>query len=207
MLIAVDGTESANWVTASGSNSSVYKFCSDYRGIKKYLNGPASSDGLLSVDGIVDEAIDFFGDVPEGVRWRDGLDLVGHSRGGLVVIRFAKKLRTKYPAAFIRFMGLYDAVDRCAWGTGSDVVTENVKLVVHARRNPKAKSRTSFGNCGVRGGQKYVQGFFMGTHSAIGGDPWGGDKPKGLDQIADTKASALADAFVRKHAASVNVPL
>lgn len=207
MLIAVDGTESASWMNASGSNSSVYRFYSDYRGIKQYLSGPTNSTGLVSVDDIVDQAIEFFGCLPDGARLRDSVDLAGHSRGGLVVIRFAKRMKAKYPARLIRFMGLFDAVDRCVWGTGSDVVPDNVKLVAHARRNPKAHSRTPFGNCGVRGGQKYVEEFFLGTHSAIGGDPWGGDKPKGLTQSADAKAAAQANAFIRKHASSANVPL
>jgi hypothetical protein len=212
MLIAVDGTESASWRNSSGSNSFVYLFFEDYQtdpGKKLYLDGPNNAKGLFSVEGIVHKGLSFFEECrKDGVDFdEEGIDFVGHSRGGLTVVRLAAEFEKKFPNMEVRFMGLYDAVDRCLWGTGSGKVSDNVLLVAHARRSKDAKSRTSFGNCATRGGQRYIEKFFKGTHSAIGGDPWGGDKPKGLTADSDKSAADGADAFIRKWAAQTGVPI
>lgn len=207
MLIAVDGTESRSWMNAEGSNSHVHRFFNDYHGnpgAKLYHPGPSNIQGLFSVDGIVNRGLEVIEQYHNG---DDPIDLVGHSRGALAVIRVAMKLKSVKPKLTVRFMGLYDAVDRCLWGTGEDLVPENVLLVAHARRDKKGGSRTSFGNCGIRGGQRYIQKFFLGTHSGIGGDAWNGDRPKGMTANDDKKAAASADNFIRNWAAQVGVSL
>ncbi|MEZ5582820.1 MAG: hypothetical protein R3F37_08670 [Candidatus Competibacteraceae bacterium] len=80
-------------------------------------------------------------------------------------------------------MFLFDAVDRAIPVNGY-AISSNVKQVYHARRDPAAQSRQSFGNCGwarensSRTG--YEQRFFFCTHGAIGGMPWNADSvPKG----------------------------
>src|SRR6266487_5699463 len=108
-------------------------------------------------------------------------------------------------------MGLYDAVDR-AIIIKTDVIPDNVKIVAHARRDPAAGSRDgnpfgdwpggakdviAFGNTGTSGGQLYFELFIFGTHAAMGGDPWGGDRPRKLTEEKDKAASIRADGFIR----------
>ncbi|HET8935134.1 MAG TPA: SNF2-related protein [Polyangiales bacterium] len=78
----------------------------------------------------------------------------------------------------VRAMVLFDAVDR-ALGIDTAEIPSNVERVVHARRDPYAFSRNSFGNCGVRwhAPTKYELKYFRGTHGAVGGVPW--QTPKG----------------------------
>lgn len=210
MLIAVDGTESASW-RLWDSNSSVYRFYEDYRAdprLKVYFDGPSSGKGLWSVDGIVEQAVAFWRKTEVG---GESVDVIGHSRGGLAVICFAKLLLREKGGPTIRFMGLYDAVDRSLASGLNGTIPNNVLSVAHARRKTSVstwkRGKVAFGNCGVRGGKRYREAFFSATHSAIGGDAWGGDHPKKLTKETDAAGGRKADAFIRGWAAQAGVPV
>lgn len=98
--------------------------------------------------------------------------IVGHSRGGLVAVMVAERLRLlRLP---VYFMGLYDAVDRASCSIGCDASTiTNTQHVYHARRDPRMESRGSFGNDAVMpaGTSWYHEQFFMTSHGGIGGSP------------------------------------
>jgi pimeloyl-ACP methyl ester carboxylesterase len=131
----------------------------------------------------------------------EGIDIVGHSRGGLIGILVAKKLKKENPCARVHFLGLYDAVDRYLLANAG-TIPDNVENVAHARRNSEVHSRDTFGNTGTSGGQKYVERFFWVTHSGAGGDPWGGPHPKikgkpTITKEQDEEGSRQVGAWVR----------
>lgn len=97
--------------------------------------------------------------------------LAGYSRGAAGVIAVAQRLAEA--KVNVRAMMLFDAVDR-AIGIDSYDIPNNVEHVVHARRDPNAFTRNSFGNCGTRwhAPTKYELSYFRGTHGAVGGCPW-----------------------------------
>jgi len=89
--------------------------------------------------------------------------LIGHSRGGAIVIELAKQLPQK-----ALFMGLYDAVDMSFFIEASEI--SNVKTVFHATR--KSNSRSSWGNAGTvrsRSVGEYVEMRFHTSHGGING--------------------------------------
>jgi hypothetical protein len=93
--------------------------------------------------------------------------LVGHSRGGLAVTQIARMLS---PVVRVYFMGLYDSVDMQPCLDGMNV--ENVKFVVHAKRNPEVRSRMTFRNTSLNyiGVDDKEEAFFDTSHGGIGGD-------------------------------------
>ena len=102
----------------------------------------------------------------------DRLFLAGYSRGGASVLQAATLLYLrKIP---VHAMFLYDAVDRAAGIVAADTIPPNVKQCFHALRDPKARSRVYFGNCGLHAspGVDLRPKSFVGTHGALGGMPW-----------------------------------
>ncbi|MCY7348365.1 MAG: LysM peptidoglycan-binding domain-containing protein [Pyrinomonadaceae bacterium] len=114
--------------------------------------------------------------------WTSGkakaLFLGGHSRGGAAVIEVAKWL--KADGIPVECLILFDAVDRThTLGSifGNTPIADNVKRVIHARRNVlRTQSRLSFGNCGTTyensNRTTLFQEYFFATHSGVGGVPW-----------------------------------
>lgn len=130
--------------------------------------------------------------------------LTGYSRGGAGVIAVAQRLAKD--GVKVSAMMLFDAVDR-AIGVDSTDIPNNVERVVHARRDPYAFSRNSFGNCGTRwhAPTRCDMEFFRGTHGAIGGCPWsvppGGradDMIKELGEATPTLITYAQDAHAAK---------
>jgi hypothetical protein len=68
----------------------------------------------------------------------------------------------------VRFMGLYDAVDRTTY-KAPDTSLANVDHCYHARRSNMVGSRASFGTVEISGGS-LVQRDFDTAHGGIGGD-------------------------------------
>jgi hypothetical protein len=166
-LAAIDGTDSRKWLhinpTTGRYNSHVRNFFEDYAGPggKQYWNGPNLFGGGVSstVDEIYKKICDVLKADPN-----EQINIVGHSRGGLIAILVAKKLKDK-PCTCgskgkIHFMGLYDAVDRYLWANAASI-PDNVEQVAHARRDPGVHSGPFFGNCGTSGGQSYAQQFWF----------------------------------------------
>lgn len=97
--------------------------------------------------------------------------LTGYSRGGAAVINVCHQLKTW--GIPVHCLMLFDAVDRSPMGN-TDVIPSNVKYAFHARRDPKARSRESFSNCGLRAdpGVIYKEKYVFATHGGVGGTPW-----------------------------------
>ncbi len=53
----------------------------------------------------------------------------------------------------------------------------------------------------------YDQIWIFGTHSAIGGAPWGGDDPLGHSDLNDRAKAVQSDRFIRDMAREWNVPI
>jgi hypothetical protein len=117
-------------------------------------------------------------------NWKPGESaafLAGYSRGGAAVIEVAKWLKSL--SIPVECLILYDPVDRTAqlglpWC--DTPIVDTVKTVIYAKRSKAARSRASFGNCGLRmwNGQFTQVAFpksfkeFLATHGAMGGVPW-----------------------------------
>ncbi len=71
-----------------------------------------------------------------------------------------------------------DAVDRSNL-KHTEYIPRNVLFAYHAQRDPAAKSRTYFGNCGlwIQPGGDLATRLFSATHAAMRGLPWTGDHP------------------------------
>lgn len=119
--------------------------------------------------------------VSEGFEWcelqyvarRAPILLTGYSRGAAACVAVAQRLqRQRIPVAA---MALFDCVDR-AVGLDATRVPSNVRVLVHATRDPQAGSRESFGHAGtdVSGATRHDAQSFYGTHGAIGGCHWTG---------------------------------
>jgi len=111
------------------------------------------------------EALDAIGE-------RRKVFLVGHSRGGGILIHAARILRVR--GVPVEAMFLFDAVSRNPL-LDAAVIPPNVRYCYHAVRDPRSHSRGSFGNCGSEAHP--VVHFdlepFMTTHGGMGGTPWG----------------------------------
>lgn len=108
---------------------------------------------------------------------KDRVFLTGYSRGGATVLDVAVLL--KGYGIPVEAMFLFDSVTRSPWLSG-EIIPDNVKVCYHAKRDPKTKSRQSFGNStakretGVNGKYDEIHDppFFT-THAGMGGTPWG----------------------------------
>lgn len=226
LLAAVDGTGSNAWLKKTGStyNSSVLNFAMNYDGPKKYWAGPDSS-----IIGVVKEAKTIHKQVKDWIckKWcadrTQPIDLIGHSRGGYIVMEVARDLSKngcccddgKVYTPQIRFMGLYDPADMAAGYGEAETVPENVKnaaVILAARKDEYGdgrRSRASFNRAdgGAEDATKtnYYETEIFGTHSGIGGDPWGGDHPKGHTKVNDEYASKMSDTIIRRKATLAGV--
>jgi hypothetical protein len=99
--------------------------------------------------------------------------LVGYSRGAGIVINAASVLGDVWKIP-VKGLFLFDAVSR-SLEIDAERIPTNVEYCYHAMRDPKSKSRRSFGNCGTQG-RFYDDGqpsTFPTTHAGMGGVPWG----------------------------------
>jgi len=160
--------------------------------------------------------------------------LVGHSRGGLIAAWIANELsRFGVP---VYFMGLYDAVDRAinldpfnppegsAFAMDIDPDTlSNVFYTYHALRDPRMKSRTSFGNTARKILNEevhvYEERLFQTSHGGIGGSSASQNVPSLFSDNTCTREngekrvrvcnnnSAAAQAWIVGRARSLGVPI
>jgi hypothetical protein len=152
------------------------------------------------------------------------IDLIGHSRGGYVVIEVARKLKTKgcccfdtgttYRPIAVRFLGLYDPVDMAPGYGDAETIPDNVRhvAIVFASAGPHmARSRPQW-NRADHGAEGRSTDYYVvrlpGSHAALGGAPWSGDKPDGLTESEDIHMAMAADSVIRARAgdAGVSVP-
>jgi hypothetical protein len=149
------------------ANSHVKKICT---GNNEYSRGPIGpGGGLPEAINMGYRAIMAKREIP--MHRNSDILLTGYSRGGLGVLVIARMLKEQNIP--VKAILLFDSVDRHA-GYSADVVPDNVQNVFHARRDPSARSRMSFGNCGTQytHSTNYEQSFFVCTHGAMGGTPW-----------------------------------
>lgn len=219
LLAAVDGTGSRTWLKKLNGryNSHVRNFYKDYQlelnEWKAYWHGPkyeiTGKDAFAIHKGVMRFIQEKF-----CKNECQKINLVGHSRGGYIVMEIARALRTSgvfcgksnsltFPR--VNFLGLYDAVDMVLGYGVDETVPANVDFAAHAMGLDAVKSRPYF-NTADHGPEdvswmaKYNEGFFDSTHGGLGGDPWGGDHPRGMTKERDIAGSAKADAWMRGHA-------
>lgn len=102
------------------------------------------------------------------------LCLGGFSRGGAMALVVAHRLQAE--GIPVQELYLFDAVDRSAFMQEAQTATipSNVARAFHALRDPKARSRRGFTNCGLRGsGGNLETKAFLTTHGGVGGRPNG----------------------------------
>jgi RHS repeat-associated protein len=219
VLVAVDGTDSRGWLKPLGNgrwNSHVRNFYEDYRAApeenKRYWHGPD-----LIITGwdsfTIHKEVEEFLVVELSKDRCQKINLVGHSRGGYIVMEIARELgsigisledgTTVQPR--VNFLGLYDAVDMVPGYGEDETIPSNVDHAAHAMGIGSVGSRPYF-NTADHGPENleemiyYAEAFFDATHGGIGGDPWGGDHPFGMTEERDKIGSVNADKWMRDQA-------
>jgi len=108
-------------------------------------------------------------------------------------------------------MGLYDAVDMVPGYGVSEQVPNNVRFAVHSMGDPDLGSRWYFNTADGAAENASLtdlsEHYIWGTHAALGGAPWYGDHPGGIEQWQDKLAAIAADWQVRYKAIAVGVPV
>lgn len=151
ILLSIDGTGSSGWDGALRAGSHVKKLHDRHPGVenkdKFYLNGPDNfgiftstilSRGLFFLLG----RVGWFKSAP-GMLGLDvkteTIDLIGYSRGAAIAVELAWQLHRR--GIKVRFLGLFDAVDRDIALTHTQRIPPNVRMAAHAMRDPKRESR------------------------------------------------------------------
>ena len=108
---------------------------------------------------------------PAADRAPNRLFIAGYSRGGAAAVEACHIL--KDAGIPVHCLMLLDAVERTQT-VSKTVVPANVRYCFHARRDPAAASRQSFGNCSTttETGVAYTERSFFCTHGGVGGCPW-----------------------------------
>ncbi len=201
LLIAVDGTGSRDWrrpFTFEGDcNSHVLRFQHSYLGttlIDANTHGP-TTDGSNAESIRAQCENEVYAAYNAGVRT---FDFVGHSRGGHIVLRICDNLAGRISKgllkdARIRFVGLFDALDRTPRSPQTTTISSVVGVCAHAVRSRWTLNRLWFGNTGRShdASTRYYEEIFGCSHGGIGGDPASGRRIGEGDGLA----SPLAGAF------------
>jgi hypothetical protein len=177
VLICVDGTgpNSTSEYEKEMANSFVHRIYLDSPiTLKRYHRGPNFAGyGAISPEEVRKEVKELLGQA-KGQK-AGPVFMTGYSRGAANVITAAKLL--KKDGIEVEALFLFDSVTRDSppWTLDADVIS-NVKKCYHAVRDPRAESRTTFGNSGMkREGSQELDDlrYFMTTHGGMGGVPWG----------------------------------
>jgi RHS repeat-associated protein len=232
LLLAIDGTGSEDWSkddkfkTAGGfQQSHVKNFYDDYVGRKGYMHGPDSAvaealgRGALAGRGgesgaIHEVAYNWL--CGEWCKKQEPIDMVGHSRGGYIVLQIAVELKEKgcccdgntTKPVKVRFLGLYDAVKMSPGYGGNSEIPDNVQRATALWRDDEIGSRSSwgYGALSSKAGQTNWKKLY-GTHAAIGGAPWSGDQPSGASERLDIMVAKQADTIMRRDARAAGVDI
>ncbi len=192
LLVAIDGTRSRpdQWRDeATGLyNSHTRNFFNEYVLQKgetgaAYFHGP---DKVLGGDAkaILDGAKNYIvGELCKNPN--QPINIVGHSRGGLIAIELAQWLKTLTLCGRtgfgVNFLGLLDPVDnaRELGEIDGGRIPGNVRNALAVFRDVRLGSRRIFNtmDAGIEDGAltNYYAVDILGTHAAIGGAPWEGD--------------------------------
>lgn len=180
MFVGVDGTGPKDQATYSNEMSGsfvsqIYRDCIEPEERKAYFRGPTlwgTETGDIA-NRVVKHVLRC---LHEGDR---KIFLAGYSRGGAAVVIAAERLARDLDRRDlgIEALFLFDAVDRDLH-TDSSTVPGCVKKAYHALRSPAIGSRSYFDNAArVAPAGVLEEKWFAGTHAALGGLPWTGDKP------------------------------
>ena len=237
-LVAVDGSESGPFSrtpeyrygvnrTIGFVRSHVANFYRDYKAKasdKMFRDGPTTAGfgGTHLVDTIYNRLKEEYCKDKDVV-----IDMVGHSRGGLVVLEVARRLNSgfffrtnKLWPSFensgpirVRFLGLYDPVDM-HWTQGNiETIPGNVQQASAVYAVPAINGGISRGYFNRIHGEPANRDTFLdrlylaATHAAIGGAPWAGDHPPGHSEANDIQAAIAADLHIRRNAVFSGVPV
>ena len=222
LLVAIDGTGSKEWRKKTAFqywNSHVRNFYDHYKTEeneqKRYFDGPSWKMTGVDAFKIHKEALKFI----KGIickKCNERINLVGHSRGGYIVMEIARSLQagitcdngTKMQPR-VNFLGLYDAVDMVLGYGKAETIPANIDYSAHAMGKDDVNSRWYF-NTADHGPESSEQRepsikFFDATHGGLGGDPWGGDHPSNMTEERDIVGSAEADKFIRREAKTAGI--
>lgn len=168
------------------ANSFVSKLCK-FKPNAQYNRGPVTLGGGLDI--AIFNGLKFIEDKRQALGENEPILLTGYSRGALGVMVIAQRLQRRN--INVRAAMLFDCVDRHG-DYDAEVVPNNVENIMHVIRDPKAKSRHSFGNDAMkyRLPTNYEGPFmFMCTHGGMGGVPWTRPRDKKATDLIDEGAS------------------
>jgi hypothetical protein len=183
ILVGIDGTGTGDDAeyAATFRNGFVRTICGKPSPNTKYFRGPTTLGGGLMP--AINNGFYFILNRLEQDK-NAPIIMTGYSRGGAGVIEIARRLGLA--KIRVKALILFDAVDRHA-EIDTTAIPTTVENVLHLRRDPRTKSRISFGNCGVAHfpPTNYLQDFFMCTHGGMGGTPWTLPPGKSLNDFVD----------------------
>ena len=177
ILVGIDGTGGGTFRSgardkrydADFAHSFVRRLCPEGRIDGKYFRGPVSLGGGL-VDA-VDQGFEFI-KARNAAKPSLAVLLTGYSRGAAGVVAIAKRL--KGASIDVRALLMFDCVDRHLF-IDAEIIPNNVAYVMHVIRDPRSKSRGSFGNDGLVYTTPTIYPAprpFLCTHGGMGGTPW-----------------------------------
>lgn len=191
------------------ANSHVYDFycrLATHGGRKEYFEGPSHVIFGGDVPRLTSQVVEF---LKRELRAHPHarVSLVGHSRGGLVAIEAARRMRRWCK---VHFLGLYDAVDRTSsvgkLGFRDDIVIENVNVVYHAIRSPRHDGRWYFGYAGTKVSadvREYRPEYFETQHGNLGG----GHEKDGRIDIGEMRCAVAAHQRMREMARAAGLTI
>ena len=167
MIIGIEGTGSQTWGMIDLQRSFVRKILAQTtESPARYFIGPGDrgSEG----ETIITEVLAY---IAKNARHSSRLVLVGYSRGAAYCLEVCK--RWKRP---VDVLVMFDAVARQPGMEVPQKVPENVRLCLHAYRDPRGGSRIGFGNVGQHvdtpGKTTFRHTMAIGSHGAMGGVYW-----------------------------------
>jgi Thioesterase domain len=126
------------------------------------------------------------------IEQRRKVFLVGHSRGGAIVIHVARIMQRR--GMPVEAMFLFDAVARNL-SLDAEEIPANVRFCYHAMRDEHTLSRPMFGNCGTyAAGGVMLRNLprFWTTHGGMGGTPLGSTRLTASGHIIEPPVDILA---------------
>ncbi len=177
IIVGIDGTGGGTFPGAARNarydrdfaNSFVKRIAGRGDPDRAYFRGPVTFGGGL-MDAIAGGLQFVLHRQAAGVT--EPVILTGYSRGAAGAVVVAKRLKERN--IDVEALLLFDCVDRHI-GIDAEVIPDNVGYVMHVVRDPRSKSRESFGNDGLRYRSPTVfpnAYSFLCTHGGMGGTPW-----------------------------------
>jgi RHS repeat-associated protein len=219
VLVAVDGTGSKEFrEKGKGFDKRTGRYRSHTRNFyedyaekpderKAYWDGPCNETTGSDAAAIHQSVMDFLEPILKA-NPDETVNLVGHSRGGYIVMEVARTLKQR--GYKVNFLGMYDAVDMAPGFGEAETIPSNVGHSAHAVGDWATRSRPYFNTADH--GPEDVSNMkschvkpFMATHGGIGGAPWSGDRPRGMQKSIDERESRAVDEWMRRLATEAGI--